>query len=137
MKTLERSRRVRVLVLLVWVVLAGACTAQRHPTTTPAAKPRTEVGLASWYGKAHHGKRTASGERMDMHELTAAHRTLALGSIVRVKDLESGRSVNVRINDRGPYRKGRIIDLTYAAAKKLGMIQRGTTRVEVTLVASR
>jgi rare lipoprotein A len=124
----------RLLILSLSIALAGACAGRRAPTTAPAAKPRTEVGLASWYGKAHHGKRTASGERFDMYALTAAHRTLAFGSIVRVKSLDSGESVNVRINDRGPFRDGRIIDLSYAAAKKLGFIGRGTARVEITVI---
>jgi len=133
-KPIERFRVERLLILLVSIALAGACAGRRAPTTAPAAKPGTEVGLASWYGKAHQGKRTASGERFDMHALTAAHRTLAFGTIVRVTDLASGRSVKVRINDRGPFRDGRIIDLSYAAASKLGMVARGTARVEITVI---
>lgn len=132
------SVRVRVEllpILFVSIVLAGACAGRKVPATSPASIERhTETGLASWYGKAHHGRRTASGERFDMHALTAAHRTLAFGTIVRVTDLASGRSVKVRINDRGPFRDGRIIDLSYAAASKLGMVARGTARVEITVI---
>ena len=124
----------RLLILFVAIALAAACAGRKAPTTAAAAKPRTETGLASWYGKVHQGKRTASGERFDMHDLTAAHRTLPFGSIVRVTNLENGKSVKVRINDRGPFRDGRIIDLSQAAAQKLGMVQRGTARVEVTVI---
>jgi rare lipoprotein A len=120
-------------VLLASILLAAACAQQKPPSTSPASIERhaVETGRASWYGKAHQGKLTASGERFDMHALTAAHRTLPFGTMVRVKDLKSGRSVDVRINDRGPYRRDRIIDLSYEAARKLGFVSRGTTRVEI------
>src|SRR5262245_10647377 len=126
----------RLPVLLASIVLAAACTQQKAPATSPASVERhqAETGRASWYGKAHQGKRTANGERFDMNALTAAHRTLPFGTVVRVKDLKSGKSVKVRINDRGPYRKDRIIDLSYAAAKELGILSRGTARVEVTVI---
>ena len=87
--------------------------------------------MASFYAGEHHGQRTASGERFDMHALTAAHRTLAFGTRVRVTNLENGRQVVVRINDRGPFSRDRIIDLSYAAAAELGFVGRGTTRVRV------
>lgn len=90
-----------------------------------------QVGVASWYGKKFHGRRTASGERYNMRAMTAAHRSLPFGSRVRVTDVETGRSVKVRINDRGPYYRRRVIDLSYGAAKKLGMVQKGITRVRV------
>lgn len=88
-----------------------------------------EVGIASWYGPGFHGKVTASGEPYDMYAFTAAHKTLPFGTVVRVVDLSTGRSVVVRINDRGPFVPGRIIDLSYAAAEALGMVERGTARV--------
>ncbi len=88
-----------------------------------------EVGIASWYGGRHHGRRTASGERFDAHSLTAAHRSLPFGAIVSVTNLASGRAVLVRITDRGPYLAGRIIDLSQAAARQLGLEQRGTGSV--------
>jgi rare lipoprotein A len=88
-------------------------------------------GSASWYGSDFHGRRTASGERFDMNALTAAHRTLPLASYVRVTNIKNQKSVIVRINDRGPFHRGRIIDLSKAAAKALGMQHAGTTRVDI------
>ena len=89
------------------------------------------MGIASWYGAAHHGRRTASGEIFDMNAMTAAHRTYPFGTRVRVTDLATGRTVVVRINDRGPFVRGRIIDLSRAAAARLGIVQAGTARVRV------
>jgi len=93
-----------------------------------------ERGIASWYGPGFHGKRTASGELYNMYAMTAAHTTLRLPAYVRVTNLENGRSVVVRINDRGPFVDNRIIDLSYAAAKQLDMISSGTARVEIEVV---
>jgi rare lipoprotein A len=93
-----------------------------------------ERGVASWYGPGFHGNRTANGERYDMHRLTAAHRTLPLGSVAQVRSLSNGRTVTVRINDRGPFARGRIIDLSLAAAEGLGMIGQGTDRVEMRVI---
>jgi len=90
-----------------------------------------ETGVASWYGSDFHGKATANGERYDMETMTAAHRTLPMPSIVRVTNLENGRSIRVRVNDRGPYARGRIIDLSKRAATLLGFQDRGTARVRV------
>lgn len=104
-----------------------------HPLTQPllapdsGAAPEVGRGLASWYGPRFHGRRTASGERFDMHALTAAHPTLPFGSIVRVENVETGRSVDVRINDRGPHIKQRIIDLSRAAARALGLLDGNAT----------
>ncbi len=88
-------------------------------------------GLASWYGARHHGKQTASGERFDQHALTAAHRSLPFGTRVRVTHLGNGRQVTVRINDRGPYARGRLIDLSRAAAEGLGMLRQGVAPVRL------
>jgi rare lipoprotein A len=90
-----------------------------------------QVGIAAWYGVPFHGRQTASGERFDMNELTAAHRRLPLGSLVRVTNLSNRKSVVVRINDRGPWRGERIIDLSYGASKALGLVQRGVGRVRL------
>jgi rare lipoprotein A len=90
-----------------------------------------QTGRASWYGRGFHGRRTANGERYDMHALTAAHRTLPLGSYVRVTNPATSRSVVVRINDRGPYARGRVIDLSMAAANVLDMRHAGTARVKI------
>jgi rare lipoprotein A len=92
-------------------------------------------GMASWYGPGFHGRRSASGERFNQNALTAAHRNLPFGTKVRVTNLNNGRSVVVRINDRGPFVGGRIIDLSAGAAKMLGMIQSGVAPVEVEVVA--
>jgi len=89
------------------------------------------TGIASWYGKKFQGRKTANGERYDMYGMTAAHTTLPMPSRVRVTNLANGRSIIVRINDRGPFVKNRIIDLSYAAAKALGYVEQGTTRVRV------
>ena len=101
-------------------------------TTGPLAGGRSEeVGLASYYGRAHEGRRTASGEVFDMNGMTAAHRTLPFGTRVRVTNLANGREAVVRINDRGPFRRGRILDVSYAAARRLGFVGRGVARVRV------
>ncbi len=113
--------------LLLSLVLYGCSTAP-SPKQAPVYQ---EIGMASYYAHKFNGRKTASGERYDENKMTAAHRRLAFGTIISVKDLESGRSVVVRINDRGPYVKGRIVDLSYAAAKKLDMIRRGVIRVRI------
>ena len=88
-----------------------------------------ERGLASWYGPGFHGRRTANGERFDMHSLTAAHKTLPFGTMVRVRSLVTGREVEVRVNDRGPFTRGRVIDLSRAAAEALGLLGLGVKNV--------
>ena len=108
----------------------------QSPTGEPGAavdpvSGTAERGLASWYGHRFHGRRTASGERFDMHAFTAAHRTLPLGSFARVTLTGNGKSVVVRITDRGPHAARRIIDLSRAAAVQLGLLQRGTGEVLV------
>lgn len=109
------------------LLLLASCAGPRFEP--PVAGGQT--GIASWYGPKFHGRRTASGEVFDMHELTAAHRTLPLDSWVHVTNLENGRSIQVRVNDRGPFVRGRIIDLSYAAAQTLGMVRQGVARVHV------
>ncbi len=93
-----------------------------------------ETGIASWYGPNFHGKSTANGETYDQYALTAAHRTLPLPSMVRVTNLENGRAIKVRINDRGPFARGRIIDLSRRAAELLGFVNQGTARVRVEIL---
>jgi rare lipoprotein A len=143
------SRLVRALikagVLLPWtavlaltVTLAG-CATPRGPVAMPPpkAQPDTvQTGEASWYGERHQGRRTASGEVYDMRQLTAAHRALPLGTHVLVTNLQNGRSVEVRVNDRGPTVAGRIIDLSYAAARALGAIAEGTFPVSVRVLST-
>lgn len=102
-----------------------------------AGKPFTETGTASWYGSEHQHRRTASGERFDMHQFTAAHPWLPLGTFVRVTRLSNHRSVVVRINDRGVGYNGRIIDLSAQAARELGMFRQGVAPVRLEVLASR
>jgi len=96
-----------------------------------SVQPFKQRGLASWYGKRYHGQKTSSGEIYDMYAMTAAHPTLPIPSYARVTNVASGKSVVVRINDRGPFKSERVIDLSYVAAYKLGFIQAGQGRVEV------
>ncbi|WP_116138246.1 septal ring lytic transglycosylase RlpA family protein [Trinickia diaoshuihuensis] len=98
---------------------------------TPDVSDFKQVGRASWYGGRFAGRRTASGERYNMHALTAAHKTLPLASYVRVTNMSNNKAVVVKINDRGPYVRGRVIDLSYAAAKLLGLQHAGTARVQI------
>jgi rare lipoprotein A len=102
---------------------------EAQPATGPGY--RGQRGQASWYGSDFQGSPTASGEPFNMNALTAAHRTLPLGSYARVKNLDNGRSVVVRINDRGPHARRRTIDLSYAAAREIEMVGAGTAPVEV------
>lgn len=97
----------------------------------PHARDFRQQGKASWYGKKFHGRKTSSGETYDMYAMTAAHKTLPFNTQVRIRNLDNGKMTEVRINDRGPFVRGRIIDLTYSAAKKIGMIGPGTARVEI------
>ncbi|WP_430461632.1 septal ring lytic transglycosylase RlpA family protein [Thalassolituus sp. LLYu03] len=100
----------------------------------PSADGYREQGIASWYGMKFHGHRTANGEVYDVYQFTAAHKTLPLPSYVKVTRVDNGESVIVRVNDRGPFHEGRIIDLSYAAAVKLGINRQGTAKVEVEVV---
>ncbi len=101
------------------------------------AKGFKQQGLASWYGKKFHGKKTANGETYDMHKPSAAHKTLPLGTWVRVYNIDNGKQADLRINDRGPFVRGRIIDLSYAAAKGLGVVGPGTARVKIEALGRR
>ena len=93
-----------------------------------------QIGIASYYGKKFHGRKTANGETFNMYKLSAAHRVLPLGTVVKVTHLEKGRWVVVKVNDRGPYIEGRILDLSFAAALELEMVQQGTARVMIEIV---
>ncbi len=122
-------------LLAAALVLPAGCGRRKRAPAAPAAPSPgwTETGIASWYGNPYHGRRTSSGEVFDMNQMTAAHRTLPFGAIVRVANLDNRRSVSVRINDRGPFAEGRIIDLSRAAARELGLIGPGTARVRIEL----
>ena len=136
MGALSRARRSALVLLLA---IAVGCTAKsaRREREEPAPRSedvvRTLRGKAVFYGDKWHGRRTASGERFNQHKMTAAHRSLPLGTRVRVTNLSNGKSVVVKINDRGPYGRdrSRIIDLSKAAAKQLDFIDSGWTRVRV------
>src|SRR5881398_2189841 len=114
----------------LWLVGAAGCAAVRAPAPPPISNG-VQVGVASWYGPGFHGNRTANGEIYDQYELTAAHPSLPLGTRVMVTNLENGRAVQVRVNDRGPFVDGRAIDLSYAAARTIGMLGPGTVRVRI------
>ncbi len=116
------TTRVAIGAVVALLAVVQACAGHGIPT---------EEGIASWYGERFHGRLTASGETFDMQALTAAHPTLPFGTIVRVTNMKNRRTVDVRINDRGPYAKGRIIDLSYAAAKQLEMIDAGAVEVRL------
>jgi rare lipoprotein A len=126
-----RLARGRVLALAFGVVLLGGCS--RVAVAPTPGKPQT--GVASWYGPGFHGQRTSSGQIYDQHALTAAHQTLPLGTRVRVTNLDTAKSVDVDVTDRGPFAKGRVIDLSYEAARSVGMIGPGTARVRIDVVA--
>lgn len=122
----------RFAVLLFCLLLTGACATNRFD------KPRVgsvQRGVASWYGEPFHGRATASGEIYDMHLLTAAHRDLPLGTVVNVTNLDNGLKVQVRVNDRGPFIRGRVLDLSYGAARKVEMVGPGTAKVAIEIVS--
>ena len=125
------------------LVLASACSTSKklhpihtrnHPLLTADQDSDHYQGLASWYGKKFHHKRTANGERFNMYSFTAAHRSLPFGTRVQVRNLTSGKSVVVRINDRGPYSKSRLIDVSYSAGRALGLLKAGVARVEMSVL---
>ena len=118
-------------------VPAPAKPVVREEPAKPEGPKVQQVGKASWYGPYHEGKETASGETFDPDKLTAAHPTLPLGSTATVTNLETGKSVKVKITDRGPYVKGRKIDLSQAAAKKIGMAKAGVAKVKIVSTAPR
>jgi len=131
-----RYAPIRILTALACcaVLATGCATTGGRSGRAPDLTARTQVGMASYYGRKFHGRRTASGERFDMSEMTAAHPSLPFGTRVRVTNLTNGRSVVLRINDRGPFKRDRIIDVSRAAAKELAMIGPGTAKVRVEIV---
>lgn len=121
------------IALLILLLVALSCV-KKGTKIVDVSKGYWEKGIASWYGDEFKGKKTASGEVFDPNKLTGAHKTLPLGSIVKVTNLENGKSINLRINDRGPFVKGRIIDCSKQAAKELGFYTQGTTKVKIILI---
>lgn len=134
---LQHGRRVSYQSFAIILSLSlGACS------WVPKGDVQLDVGIkdrgvASWYGDQFHGRQAANGELFDMEALTAAHRTMPLGSVVRVVNLTNGKHLYVRITDRGPYEKGRILDLSHAAAVQLGMEHKGLAHVQVEIVGER
>ncbi len=130
-------RRVLPVAALSLLALAGCSTAvvTTRPPAEPPATGAEEVGYASWYGSQHQGKRTASGEMYDMNQLTAAHRTLPFGTRVLVTNRDTSQSAEVRVNDRGPFVKDRILDVSFAAARQLGAVGAGIFPVRLRVIA--
>jgi rare lipoprotein A len=136
-----------MLAVLILFIGNGCSTVKPYSDTAEYAKrykvmgkwyePRLDshgfrqTGLASWYGKDFHGKKTANGETYNMYAMTAAHKTLPFNTYVRVHNLENGQRIDVRVNDRGPFVRGRIIDLSYTAAQEIGIVGPGTARVKI------
>lgn len=133
---LARFTLLPIILIGLAPFLYEGCTSAPRPVVRFPGYPVgfVERGMASWYGPGFHGNKTANGERYDMYKLTAAHRTLPLGSVAVVHSLTSGRHVTVKINDRGPFAKGRILDLSLAGAQALGMVGNGTDRIELRVV---
>ena len=128
----------RFLAALVALLVLAAGCARKKRKVAPAPALRagmTEAGIASWYGRPYHGRRAASGEIYDMEKMTAAHRTLPFDTWVRVENLGNGKTVEVRVTDRGPFVRGRIIDLSRAAARVIDMIGPGTAKVRLVAAA--
>lgn len=128
--------RGRLRALGLAAVLATAACSHAGPRPGSAedrGEERGQVGLASYYARSLHGRLTASGERYDRGAMTCAHRSMPFGTLLRVTDVDSGRSVVVKVTDRGPFTGGRLIDLSWAAARALGMVERGVARVRVEL----
>ncbi len=123
------------VILFAGIAVQGCRAAPPHIDRFPGYPIGfVERGEASWYGPGFHGNKTANGERYDMHQLTAAHQTLPLGSVAVVRSMTSGRQVTVRINDRGPFARGRVLDLSLAGAKAIGMTGNGTDKIELRVV---
>lgn len=121
----------RVLIATLPLLLTVACSANRRPGDAPSFGRPMQSGMASWYGPGFHGRRTANGERYNMYDLTAAHPTLPFGTRLLVRNARTGQTVEVRVNDRGPFKKQRILDLSYTAARQVGVYGPGTAYVEI------
>lgn len=143
--TLWRAILILLAILPVFFVAISEASGYRpHPTQRPyviknkkyypipSAEGYSEQGIASWYGGKFHGRKTSNGEIYNMNSMTAAHKTLPMNTMLLVKNLENGKETVVRVNDRGPFVRGRIIDLSYHAAKVIGIDQKGITRVQAT-----
>ncbi len=129
-----RTKMYWLSIVTALLLFCTACASTGPTVNSPSGDRHEAVGLASYYADKFHGRTTASGETYNKHEMTAAHRTLPFGTVVRVRAVETRKSVVVRINDRGPFVDGRVIDLSYAAARDMGMIQSGLIEVELEVI---
>ena len=130
----NKELKISIIISALIFTLIGCSVSPRFRTEPIPIEGKvlsTEIGIASYYGKEFHGKKTASGEIFDMHKFSAAHKDYPLGTIIRVTNLNNGKSLVLKINDRGPFVKGRIIDLSYAAANELDFVLEGTTTVKI------
>jgi rare lipoprotein A len=125
-----------VLLTIAIAMFAASCGHKKVKVAKPPKIGSSESGIASWYGHPYHGRRAANGEVYDMEKLTAAHRTYPFETWVRVKNLSNDRTVDVRIQDRGPFIRGRIIDLSKAAAREIDLLGPGITKVKLTVIAA-
>jgi len=131
-------------LLIILIPILFSCASLSKKGIEPEAEKRrpiseeetTQIGIASWYGIEEHGSPTATGERFSRYAFTAAHKSLPMGTIVRVTNLENGKDVIVKINDRGPFVEGRLIDLSHAAATSIGMLRNGTANVKIDVVTA-
>ncbi len=128
---LHRASKVFGVFFLVPFFLSACTLPLKQPSYHIGYR---ETGLASWYGKDFHGRPTASGEIYDMFEISAAHKSLPLGTLLHVTDIETGKSVKVKVNDRGPFVRKRILDLSYGAAKQLGIVGTGIAKIELKII---
>ncbi|MBF0408663.1 MAG: septal ring lytic transglycosylase RlpA family protein [Candidatus Riflebacteria bacterium] len=128
------KRKILFLLIFSFSVFLTGCSSNGSESSSTSAAGIFQTGTASWYGSDYNGLPTASGEPFDFKAFTAAHRSLAFGTMVEVTNKENGRRVTVKINDRGPKIENRIIDLSYAAALEIGMIQSGTAMVDLKII---
>jgi rare lipoprotein A len=132
-KTIKSFFVIFALTFSFNIVKADGTEKVKEDSTT-VSKQNKKIGFASFYSKQHHGRKTASGEKFNMFNLTAAHKTLPFGTRIRVTNIKNGKSVCVTVNDRGPFVKSRIIDLSFGAAKKLDMVKSGTAKVSLEVI---
>ncbi|MDX2472576.1 MAG: septal ring lytic transglycosylase RlpA family protein [Candidatus Krumholzibacteria bacterium] len=130
-------RLLRTMILLISLTVLAACAGSTRDPAEVGGVTSQETGLASYYGHQYHGRTTANGETYDENAMTAAHRTLPFGTRVRVTNLENGKEVLLRINDRGPFVEGRIIDVSWRAAQDLDFVQEGVVKARVEVLPGR